>query len=83
MWLKVGLIWGAPHKASLLLLSFRGTFLVNIIGIRNTWNPVAWDLFVSASNNWFGLALLFNGISTFLGYIIQNPSFEKNSSGTI
>ena len=26
---------------------------------------------------------LFNGISTFLGYIMPNPSFEKNSRGTI
>ena len=27
--------------------------------------------------------LLFNGISTFLGYFMPNPSFQKDSSGTI
>ena len=27
--------------------------------------------------------LLFNGISTFVGYLMQNPSFKKNSSGII
>ena len=26
---------------------------------------------------------LFNGISTFVGYLMPKPSFEKNSSGTI
>ena len=26
---------------------------------------------------------LFNGISTYLGYLMPNPSLEKNSSGTI
>ena len=34
---------------------------------------------------WFGLVwfLLFNGISTFLGYLMPNLSFYKDSSGTI
>ena len=32
---------------------------------------------------WFGLVSLFNGISTFVGYIIPKPSFLKNSCGTI
>ena len=34
---------------------------------------------------WFGLVwfLLFNGISTFVGYLIPKPSFLMNSSGTI
>ena len=35
------------------------------------------------TETWFGLVSLFNGISTFLGYLIPKPSFEKNSSGTI
>ena len=26
---------------------------------------------------------LFNGISTFVGYLMAKPSFEKNSNGTI
>ena len=29
---------------------------------------------------WFGW---FNGISTFVGYLIPMPSFQKNSNGTI
>ena len=29
------------------------------------------------------VCLLFNGISTFLGYLMPNPSFYKDSSGTI
>ena len=32
---------------------------------------------------WFGLVSLFNGISTFVGYLMPNLFFEKNSSGTI
>ena len=35
---------------------------------------------------WFGLVWLvslFNGISTFVGYLMPNPFSEKNSSGTI
>ena len=36
-------------------------------------------LFFSASF----LVSLFNGISTFVGYLIPKPFFEKNSSGTI
>ena len=31
----------------------------------------------------FGLVFWFNEISTFLGYLMPKPSFEKNSSGTI
>ena len=30
-----------------------------------------------------GLVLSFNGLSIFLGYLMPNPSFSKNSSGTI
>ena len=30
-----------------------------------------------------GLVSLFNGISTFVGYLMPKPFFEKNSSGTI
>ena len=35
--------------------------------------------------DWFDLFwfLCFNAISTFLGYLMPKPSFEKNSSGTI
>ena len=32
---------------------------------------------------WFGLVSLFNGISTFVGYLMPKPFSEKNSSGTI
>ena len=32
---------------------------------------------------WFGLVSLFNGISTFVGYLMPNPFSKKNSSGTI
>ena len=31
----------------------------------------------------FGLVSLFNGISTFVGYLIPKPFSSKNSSGTI
>ena len=31
---------------------------------------------------WFSLVSLFNGISTFVGYLTPNPSFQKNSNGT-
>ena len=31
----------------------------------------------------FGLVSLFNGISTFVGYLMPKPFFKKNSSGTI
>ena len=30
-----------------------------------------------------GLVSLFNGISTFVGYLMPKPFSEKNSSGTI
>ena len=30
-----------------------------------------------------GLAFLFNGKSTFVGYLMAKPSFYKNSGGTI
>ena len=33
--------------------------------------------------DWFGLVSLFNGISTFLGYLMPKPFSKKNSSGTI
>ena len=33
--------------------------------------------------DWFGLVSLFNGISTFVGYLMPKPFSEKNSSGTI
>ena len=32
---------------------------------------------------WFDLVSLFNGISTFVGYLKPKPSLQKNSSGTI
>ena len=32
---------------------------------------------------WFGLVSLFNGISTFVGYLMPKPFSYKNSSGTI
>ena len=32
---------------------------------------------------WFGLVSLFNGISTFMGYLMPKLFSEKNSSGTI
>ena len=32
---------------------------------------------------WFGLVSLFNGISTFIGYLMPKPFSEKNSSSTI
>ena len=32
---------------------------------------------------WFGLVSLFNGISTFAGYLTPKPFSKKNSSGTI
>ena len=31
----------------------------------------------------FDLVSLFNGISTFVGYLMPKPFFQKNSSGTI
>ena len=33
--------------------------------------------------NFFGLVSLFNGISTFVGYLMPKLFSEKNSSGTI
>ena len=30
-----------------------------------------------------GLVSLFDGISTFVGYLMPKPFFKKNSSGTI
>ena len=32
---------------------------------------------------WIGLVSLFDGISTFVGYLIPKPFSKKNSSGTI
>ena len=32
---------------------------------------------------WFGLVSLFNGISTFVGYLMPKLFPKKNSSGTI
>ena len=32
---------------------------------------------------WFGLVSSFNGISTFMGYLMSKPSFSKNSSDAI
>ena len=32
---------------------------------------------------WFSLVSLFNGISTFVGYLMPKPLSQKNSSGTI
>ena len=32
--------------------------------------------------DWFGLVSLFNGISTFVGYLMPKQFSEKNSSGT-
>ena len=32
---------------------------------------------------WFGLVSLFNGISTFAGYLMLKPFSQKNSTGTI
>ena len=33
--------------------------------------------------DWFGLISLFNGISTFVGYLMSKLFSKKNSSGTI
>ena len=33
--------------------------------------------------DWFGLFSLFNGISTFVGYLVPKPFSKKNSGGTI
>ena len=33
--------------------------------------------------NLYGLVSLFNGISTFVGYLMPKPFFSKNSRGTI
>ena len=38
---------------------------------------------LSANFDWFGLVSLFNGISTFVGYLMPKPFPKKNSSGTI
>ena len=35
------------------------------------------------STKWFGLVSLFNGISTFVGYLIPKRFSKKNSSDTI
>ena len=34
-------------------------------------------------DSWFGLVSLFNGISTFVGFLTPKPFSLKNSSGTI
>ena len=34
-------------------------------------------------NGRFGLTSLFNGISTFVGYLMPKPSFSKNSGDAI
>ena len=41
------------------------------------------DLGVMAMKVEFNLVSLFNGISTYIGYLMPKPSFKKNSSGTI
>ena len=33
--------------------------------------------------DWFGLISLFNGIPTFVGYLMPKPFSKKNSSGNI
>ena len=38
---------------------------------------------ISEQRSHFGLVSLFSGISTFVGYLMLKPSFEKISSGTI
>ena len=40
-------------------------------------------LIILVGTIWFGLVSLFNGMSTFLGYLMPKPFSEKNSSGTI
>ena len=45
------------------------------------WNPTNQPT-KSGSEVWFGLVSLFNAISTFVGYLMPEPSFHMNS-GTI
>ena len=40
-------------------------------------------LFIHMSDSWFGLVSLFNGISTFVGYLMPKPFSEKNSNSAI
>ena len=41
-------------------------------------NPIDFNLYLS-----FIFCLMLNGISTFIGYLMPNPPFLKNNSGTI
>ena len=48
------------------------------------------DLFFQIMSNfkinyysWFSLVSLFNGVSTFVGYLMPKQSFQKNISGTV
>ena len=40
-------------------------------------------IWIVSNIKWFGMVSLFNGISTFAGYLMPKVFSEKNSSGTI
>ena len=41
------------------------------------------DVEINQHLKWFALVSLFDGISTFMGYLMPKSSLEKNSSGII
>ena len=42
---------------------------------------IQYTFYNALTDYWFGF-FVFNGISTFVAYLMPNPSFRKNSSGT-
>ena len=65
-----------------LLLLQRNTW--NLLTVRKINEHVLYKSVINKmfTNYIFGLVSLFNGISTFVGYLMPNL-FKKNSSGTI
>ena len=68
--------WGTLFKKFFFHL-----YLVYVVLFRNSPPLVIFFFFTKCSL--FNLASLFNGISTFVGYLMSKPSFFKNSSGII
>ena len=52
-------------------------------GVKRISGGGRWGGKVRGKEKRFSLVSLFNGISTFVGYLMLKPFSEKNSSGTI
>ena len=66
-------------------LSFKSVYgILKWSGVRSKVDlAMESDLSFTLIPLWLGLVSLFNGISTFIGYLMLKPSIYKNSIGTI